>query len=257
MKFKAVISLFLLLLLLTACGGGTAAPESETLETKPAATVVTETETATAEPEDEPAVLLDVPYISQEKFLPNGCEAVSASMVLNYWGIRMKPLDFVNDYLACETLDTEFPGGLIIGPDPYEMYAGDPTNEDDGLGCYSPVIAEALGYVVGGELGVYDTTGTELASLAEYIDEGIPVIVWATIDMERVTDYYEVLYYDRYGSYYYPENEHCLVLVGYNENRYFFADPYESRGIVSYPKSDCEAAFADLGKQSVVVRPQQ
>ena len=97
----------------------------------------------------------------------------------------------------------------------------------------------------------------ELASLAEYIDEGIPVIVWATIDMERVTDYYEVLYYDRYGSYYYPENEHCLVLVGYNENRYFFADPYESRGIVSYPKSDCEAAFADLGKQSVVVRPQQ
>ncbi len=257
MKNITVIFLALMLVLLVGCGNGaektdsiTELPESDTI-------AVSETDETTAEPEDEPAVLLDVPYISQEKFLPNGCEAVSASMVLNYWGIRMKPLDFVNDYLACETLDTEYPGGLIIGPDPYEMYAGDPTNEDDGLGCYSPVIAEALGYVVGGELGVYDTTGTELASLTGYIDEGIPVIVWATIDMERVTDYYEVLYYDRYGSYYYPENEHCLVLVGYSENSYFFADPYESRGIVSYPKSDCEAAFADLGKQSVVVRPQQ
>lgn len=255
MKIKAVTALILSLFLLVGCGASPVTPESETHETKSVTVHVSETAETTSEPEEAPTVILDVPYISQEKFLPNGCEAVSASMVLNYWGIKMKPLDFVNDFLACETLDTEYPGGLIIGPDPYEMYAGDPTNEDDGLGCYSPVITEALGYVVGGELGVYDTTGTELASLTGYIDDGIPVIVWATIDMERVTDYYEILYYDRYGSYFYPENEHCLVLVGYSENRYFFADPYESRGIVSYPKSDCEAAFADLGKQSVVVRP--
>ena len=35
-------------------------------------------------------------------------------------------------------------------------------------------------------------------------------------------------------------NEHCMLLVGYDEENYYFNDPYDSHGLISYPKTLAE-----------------
>lgn len=47
--------------------------------------------------------------------------------------------------------------------------------------------------------------------------------------------------------------EHCLVLVGYDKDHYYFNDPYESNGLKAFKKGLVEDRFQALGRQAVVV----
>ena len=46
--------------------------------------------------------------------------------------------------------------------------------------------------------------------------------------------------------------EHCLLLVGYDREFYYFNDPTAGKQY-RYEKSDCEAAYAGMHEQAVVV----
>ncbi len=198
------------------------------------------------------AICLDVPYVSQEGILPNGCESVSATMLLNYWGIKMDPEDFVDNYLRSEP--TFIKWGCRYGPNPKYAYAGDPRSEDSGFGCFAPVIEEALRKCVGEEYAVKNTTGLTLNTLKnEYVARGIPVAVWVTVNMEEVDKVLQWQAEDKSETYLYPSNEHCMVFLGYDSENYIFADPYESKGIVSYPIKDCVLAYNSLGMQSLAI----
>ena len=202
-------------------------------------------------------VLLDVPYLSQKDILPNGCEAVSATMLLHHVGDTIPPLDFVDRYLDCKPAWRE--GNVRYGPDPSEFYAGDPTTPTGGYGCFSPVIVKALNRALQsyapGEYEAVDLSGISLEDLEGYIDCGIPVAVWATIGMKEVPFYYKWTSPDDGQKYRYPSGEHCLVLVGYDESRYYFNDPYNSNGLVSHSKSTVEKRYETLGRQAVVILP--
>lgn len=82
----------------------------------------------------------EVPYLSQEDILPTGCEAVSAAMVLQYWGVDVTPEE-VASMLPCAPLYQL--GGQLYGPNPDEFFVGSPF-EETGYGCYAPVIAGVL-----------------------------------------------------------------------------------------------------------------
>ncbi len=203
------------------------------------------------------SVLLEVPYLSQKDILPNGCEAVSATMLLHHVGDTIPPLDFVDRYLDCKPAWRE--GNVRYAPDPSEYYAGDPTTPTGGYGCFSPVIVKSLNRALQdyapGEYEAVDLSGIPLENLKGYIDCGIPAAVWATIGMKEVPFYYEWTSPDDGGKYRYPSGEHCLVLVGYDASRYYFNDPYNSNGLVSYSKSTVEKRYETLGRQAVVILP--
>ena len=50
--------------------------------------------------------------------------------------------------------------------------------------------------------------------------------------------------------------EHCLVLVGYNEDFYYFNDP-QSGSTVAHQKSIAEERFEELGSQAVYIYPKE
>lgn len=54
-------------------------------------------------------------------------------------------------------------------------------------------------------------------------------------------------------KYTWQRNEHCLVLVGYDDDNYYFNDPYKNHGLIAYNKALVEQRFLEMGKQSVVV----
>lgn len=88
-----------------------------------------------------------------------------------------------------------------------------------------------------------------------YISKDIPVIVWATMDMNpsrpgfsRVIDYAdESSPYKAGDTYTWPVGEHCLVLVGYDKENYYFNAPYKNYGIKPHQR------FEELGSQALVL----
>lgn len=196
---------------------------------------------------------LSVPYISQEGSFPNGCESVSAVMLLRYYGFDITPDEFIDSYLPCEPVRISW--GTRYGPNPKLVYAGDPRSDSDGYGCFAPVIVKAMNSYLSGK-GYYakNVTGTSLSTLAStYIDSGNPVLVWGTVGMKEIDRIIQWQSDDRTESFLYPANEHCMVFSGYDGENYWFSDPYDSNGTVAYPISDSVMAYNQLGTQAVVI----
>ncbi len=194
---------------------------------------------------------INVPYISQKGVLPTGCETVSATMLLRYYGYSTSIYDFVDKYL--KKADFEYINGRPYAPTPDEAFIGNPRSSS-GFGCFPPVIEAALKLILSSTHTPKVTTGTPIdALIKEYIDKDTPVLLWATINM--------LPSYNGYSWYTRPNNEkftwtaqeHCLVLVGYDNNKYYFNDPYNNNGVIGYDKALVKKRFAELGMRSLVI----
>ena len=214
---------------------------------------------------DPNAKLIDVPYLNQLDVV-YGCEAVSATMVLQFYGCDVTWKEFTDDYLIKKPWRVD-ENGVRFGPDPFAAYPGDPYKDEGpncGYGCYAPCLAKSMNKVLPGDKYVaVDTSSLKLVDLvANYVDKGQPALIWATMDMApaRLTTKWKIDYVDensrfRIGDdFTWNGNEHCLVLVGYDADRYFFNDPYKNHGLICYDRKTVEQRFLEQGSQSVVVR---
>lgn len=210
---------------------------------KPTATTAMSTH---AEP-----VLLDVLALSQYPDYPTGCESVTAVMALNHIGNAIGVEEFITHHLPCNDSFYEA-NGRLYGPDPYAVFIGDPRRTNS-YGCMAPVIEQALRTCVGEGQRVVNTTGETLSALCRnYVDNGIPVILWATMEMRPVGSGRRWFLPDG-RQFTWPSGEHCLLLVGYNDREYLFNDPRHG-AVVAYDKKSVEIAYASLGKQSLVIQ---
>lgn len=179
-------------------------------------------------------VKLDVPYIDQSVKYPTGCESVSTVMLLQYLGYSLTVDEFIEKYL--ERRDFEVRDGRLYGPSPDEYFCGSPYDEDS-FGCYAPVICKALEKAAGDKYLITDETGTSMEELlTNYIDKGMPVIFWACINMREPVRGPEWRLLDSEETFTWISNEHCMLLVGYDEEGYYFNDPYENNGVIRYEK---------------------
>ncbi|MBQ8836222.1 MAG: C39 family peptidase [Clostridia bacterium] len=217
-------------------------------------------ETSTATITNEGGIvskILDVPYIYQVRDYPNGCESVSTVMALQFLGFDIDVDTFIDSYLDMGS--SPVVGGK--GPDPDEVYCGNPRLLS-GWGCNSPVIVNALNkFIAKDKYTVSQFYGKSLAELCEYINSDIPVIMWATVGMVNSSSsgYYAKWTTEGGKQISYNKRLHCLLLVGYDGEYYYFNDPM-SKGTngashVGYKKSDVEKAYEILGMQSIVIEP--
>jgi uncharacterized protein YvpB len=195
--------------------------------------------------------VLDVPYISQKGTYATGCELVSATMVLNYYGYDVSVKDVVAETPFAELKQVN---GKLTGPHPSEAFIGDPTSQD-GFGCYAPVITQVMNSFFQQDSGkkAVDISGLDFDALLPYIRKGDPVLVWATMNM---TPSYagKSWFLKRTGQkFVWPAREHCLVLVGYDQHKYYFNDPYNSNGLIGFDKDLVRQRYEELGRQAVVV----
>lgn len=188
--------------------------------------------------------------------IPTGCESVSTVVALNDLGIEITPDEFIDRFLTCKNFWKE--NGITYGPNPYEVFAGNPY-ESGSLGCFSNVIVRALrsmqdaGYVGMPSKNIDNVTGTSLEILAStYVANDIPVIVWVTMGMEPSYDGME--YYLEDGNrYVWKAREHCMVLCGFDKEKYYLMDPLADGAIVGYEKWLVEIRYEELGREAVVV----
>ena len=241
-------------------------------------------------PEHDPAArprsakLINAPYISQRGAYPTGCESVSTVMLLKYLGYKLSVDDFIGECL--EIKDFEERDGILYGPDPRRYFCGDPYSED-GMGCYAPVIVKALNKAfetfsceradsaaAPDGTALYkaaDETGRPLDELiSEYIENDMPVIFWACINMREPVIGPEWLLTDYAGDggtddefinkeftdkkFTWVSNEHCMLLVGYDEKGCWFNDPYDGNGVIRYPWDTVRARHAAQHSMAVGVK---
>ena len=226
--------------------------------------------TTSAEDEEEEGTVFDpdaevvikVPFYSQKDY-PTGCELVSTSMLLAKYGIRIKADEIVTKgYLKAKKVYLDARADPY-GPDPNMYFVGEPT-EDDGYGCYSGAIVSALKKIVPKDkYKVVDLTGQELEDICrEYIDKGIPVLYWGSLQMQPL--YYDVVnhWYIESGKrkgeeFRWISNEHCMVLVGHNRDNYIFNDPSVDKACAEYIRPIVEKRFIELGRMAVAIVPKE
>lgn len=195
-------------------------------------------------------VLLNVPYINQlSAGLPSGCEAVSAAMALKYCSYSVSAEDFATEYM---------PTGNT-GSDPFVNYVGDPHLADGGgWGCYAPVIKKGIDKVINSKKHICrDLTGASVSELCStYVSRGVPVIVWATTYLQTDSCSYSYWKTSDGKSIKYNNKQHCMLLVGYDSECYYFNDPLTNvagKSTMAYPRDLFEKSYSLMGKQAVAI----
>lgn len=206
-------------------------------------------------------VSVDVPLINQYPELPVGCEPCCAAAVLQMLGFETDKFDFTDNYLGWDDNFYYDKHKQSHGPDPRKVFAGDPY--EWGYGCTSEVLAESMNrFLAANTLSSAEYNAMALdedlnsADIEKLLDEGVPIIVWATIDMKQMN-------YRKPSEWYINEttekftwygNSHTLVLCGYDSNCYYFMDPNDKKEITAYMKTAFLNRFEDNGFQAVVVK---
>ena len=193
-------------------------------------------------------IVPDVPFISQANY-PSGCESVSTVMALNYAGINISVDDFIDYYLS--RADFVYENGKTYGYHPNNYFMGNPYTSN-GFGCYAPCIEKAIVNLLPEGFVLSNTTGKSISYLCEtYINKGIPVIFWATVYMVGTSDGPTWNLVENNKTYTWVNNEHCLLLTGYDDEYYYFNDPMA--GQVRYDRETVEKRYKALGMQSLAV----
>lgn len=196
----------------------------------------------------EEEYVIDIEGLSQSN-IPTGCEAVSTVMVLNYLGIEITPEEFINEYLPMEGFHKV--GDDLYGPNPEEKFAGDPFKKSS-LGCYPPVIVEAI-ESMDEEIKAYEIKGNTIDKIcSEYIVREIPVLLWVTMDMREPETGFKYFLEDG-TEYTWIAGEHCMVLCGFDDSFYYLKDPLAAGKTVKYEKELVEKRYEQMGERGVVI----
>ena len=198
--------------------------------------------------------LTDFDIIEQYPELPTGCEITAMTMLLNYYGYNVDKVTMALDYMP--KVQAEFyrsEDGRLMGPDLENFFVGDPTEETGYICGTGAIVTAANRYLadVGSDLTAAAMKNVQPEKLYDLIDQGTPVVIWCTINMEdrAETDGW----YREDGTYMvWSTNDHGAVLIGYDEDTVTVADPIYSRITVS--RDQFEKIFAERGGQCVILQ---
>ena len=192
---------------------------------------------------------INVPKILQNPELPTGCEVTSLAMVLQHLGFNVYHTE-----LAYMWLDK----GEYRASDYRKVFVGEPTSVF-AYGCFAGVIERcASKYLTNknSSAEVKNITGCTPKQLYRYIANGIPVIIWATGDMQEC--YYDKQWIDKETGdvITWIRNEHCMVLTGYDleQKLIYVNDPLKGR--TAYPMELFEYRFKQMESQAIVIIPE-
>lgn len=202
--------------------------------------------------------IIDVPVINQFPELPTGCEITSIAEVLNFLGFGVDKVYLQENFLedSYEFRLDELTG-VRYGPDPREFFVGNP--KDTGFGCFAPVVVKTMDKfftsVDSKNVGV-ELFNSNRATLQKLLDNGIPVIVWASRNMKpfKYTANNEWIIEGTNETFRWPGNAHVLVLVGYDDGGYYFADPDDRTDVAYYQGSAFLTRWRQFGSQAVIVK---
>ena len=181
---------------------------------------------------------------SQFPNYPTGCESIALKILLEYNGIYTSG-DEIIDRLKKGQLPYKIEDEMY-GGNPEIEFIGDPRN-DYSYGVYNTPIAEVASTFKG---NIQNREGMELEEILNLINENRPVMVWTTINNlpSRISSIW--IYRPTGEKIYWKENEHAVVIIGYNDEQVIVSDPYTGR-ITRYNRQTFKENYNYMGKRAV------
>ncbi len=203
-------------------------------------------------------VYIPVATVMQKPELPNGCEITSLTSVLNYYGYDVSKTKMADEYLPKESFVIK--DKILYGANPYKAYAGNPRDEKGAFFCYAmPIVKAAQDYLdivnSNNNSTALDISGSMREDIISYLDEGIPVVIWITLDLEKPRINYSWHLNDTKENFDAPVNLHCVVINGYKGNRVHVMDPL--KGQVIYDVDSFFESYYALGSHAAIVNENQ
>jgi uncharacterized protein YvpB len=174
-----------------------------------------------------------------------------------YNGYSISLKDFTDRFITYDENFYHDEEDVLHGPDPAEVFVGNPYGW--GYGCYPNVLADSINDCFKA-LGSFETahavTGLSEDELEELIIGGVPVIVWATLDMAEYNyDDPSVWIIGESGrelTWY--KGSHTLLLVGLDDDNFYFCDPNDKTEITSYERDVFMNRYISAGLRAVIVK---
>jgi len=157
---------------------------------------------------------LNVPLVSQLPELPTGCEITAVTMMLQYKGANVNKV----------ALAKEMPKH---GWDPNYGYVGDPFTRR-GWTVYPPALTKLVNKYAG---NAEILTGKSNSVIEKQLLNKKPVVVWVS---------------PMHGF-----SVHALVLTGYDQNNYYFNDPWTGEKDVKMSKSQFNKIWGNQAKRAI------
>ncbi|WP_090693001.1 C39 family peptidase [Bacillus sp. 166amftsu] len=194
--------------------------------------------------DEEKVVLQNVPFIQQLPELDRGCEVTSLAMMLQYAGISVDKLT-----LADEIQKVSFSNDGVRG-NPHEGFVGNIyTFSESGYGVYhEPLFQLANKYLPNRAV---DLTGENIDEIYKTVKEGAPVVMITNATYAPLDENEFDIWKTDAGNVSITYNEHCVLLVGYDEESVYIHDPLSDTKSVSVPREDFEQAWVQMGSQAI------
>ena len=193
-----------------------------------------------------------VPYLNQISLgYPTGCEAVSATMLLQYKGYDVSVKNII-DNTKCGSKKYKGNDGLWYGANPFKCFVGHPSKglSNGSYGVFADPIAQAMKVFAGDK--VKNISGCSENTLFAYVSKGQPVVVWCVKNGGNLTNGVVWNYEDGSGSFQELVGEHCAVLIGYDEKYVYLNDPSAGKN-VKQSKSKFISNWKTLYSQAIIV----
>lgn len=127
---------------------------------------------------------LQVPIVSQNPELKNGCEVTCLAMLLQYAGVQVDKMTLAEQIKKDTTpLERNEDRTIKSWGDPEVGFVGDITGKEVGFGVYTGPMLELLGLYMP-EKGL-DLSHQSFEMLLQSIGQGKPVIMWVTIGFDK------------------------------------------------------------------------
>lgn len=193
------------------------------------------------------SAMLDAPVIRQYPELPRGCEVTSLTMLFQYLGINKTKLELAAEMKRDTTpLKLNSNGSIAYWGNPNTGFVGEVTAAGKGFGIYHSALFELMQqYVPTAE----DFTREPFEKLEQQLREGIPSVVWTTINY-NVPDKW-VVWDTPIGPIQTTFMEHAVLLVGFDEHNVYINDPLQAKSKIKVDKAQFIETWEAMGRQAL------
>jgi uncharacterized protein YvpB len=190
---------------------------------------------------------LEAPIVLQNPELPAGCEITSLTMLLQFAGYNIGKMELVAEMPKDETqIVLNRDGSIQYWGNPNVGFVGDVTRKGRGFGIYHAGLFPLLNQYI---YKAVDLTGQPFDLYQKQVADGVPVLVWTTIDYSVPTNW--VKWETAKGPIQTTFAEHAVLLVGFDENSVFLNDPLSGKKGVQVNKAAFIESWTTMGKQGL------
>lgn len=184
------------------------------------------------------------PLINQNNRYPTGCESVSLTMLLKYYGVNVSVDDVINRLKKGDL--PYYEGGVKYGGNPEVEFIGSPYSSSS-YGVYEKPIAEVANSF---KSGINIRNNFSFSEVINVVSSGKPVMVWTSIGLSLPYISTSWIYKPTMETIYWKANEHAVVIIGIEGENVVIADPIGGK-IKRYSKSLFEERYNYYGKKAL------